>query len=277
MKNYSMNYVVDYRDVDQYFDLTAESLMKILGTVSMNHEILGYQLKPGYMGKWGMAWILYQWKIFLDEPKQYARYLQFKTAAVVQRGIYCYRYYHISDMEGNFIGTALSHWVAVDMEKRKIAKIPEAIKTLLESGGDLLPELAAVEAQMDLRPIRKQEEALDFQWTIPVLYSDVDSNGHVNNAVYGRWAVETIHAYDPKFLHNHYHKEIQVVYKKEKQPDGEVHSHLRLTNDRSYHEILDESGQLLTLIEMGWGDKQQDTGDYEDYDISAIAQVKSTP
>ena len=63
MKHFEMEYIVDFSDVDRYYDLKAESVLQILGRVSTFHEVQGFHLKPGYMSQWNMAWILYQWKV----------------------------------------------------------------------------------------------------------------------------------------------------------------------------------------------------------------------
>lgn len=270
MKHYTMDYIVDFRDVDQYHDLKAESLLQILGTVSTHHEVLGFRLKPGYMMEWDMAWILYQWKVELKEPKQYARKIRFHTLPVLKKDMYIYRYYLMEDMEGNEIGRALSQWVAVDMTKRRIGRIPQPVADIINADGDLSAAYEERLAKVDVQALRKQAAVFDFEWKIPVLYSDIDSNAHVNNAIYARWATETVHAFDPTWLDSNYHTGFSIVYKKEKQPGGSVLSKVRLQGDTSYHEIYDEEGTLLTLIEMKWSGKDQDKGDYSNYDFAAV-------
>lgn len=270
MNEFTMDYIVDFRDVDRYFDLKAESLMQILGTISMNHEVLGYRLKPGYMMEWGMAWILYQWKIQMFEPKQYAHKIHARTTVLLKRDMYCYRYYLLEDGQGKIIGKAVAQWVAVDMEKRRIGRIPAPIAKIITQNGDLTREQEKELLDIDVAPIRKKEGPFDFELRIPVLYSDIDSNQHVTNAIYGRWATETLHAMDPGFLERNYHEKVDVVYKKEKQAGGFVLSKVRLEGSTSYHEIWDEEGCLLTLLELGWTEKARHNGDYSDYDFASV-------
>lgn len=270
MNHYTMDYIVDYRDVDRYFDIKAESLMQMLGTVATHHEVLGFHLKPGYMMEWGMAWILYQWKIEVLRPKQYARKLRVQTLPVLKKDMYCYRYYLIRDTEGELVARAVSQWVAVDVEKRRIGRIPKPVAEIIEGDGIREESIQRQIDEVDVAPLRKKTTAFDFELSIPVLYSDIDSNLHVNNAIYGRWATETINAMDPLWLETHYHSVINVVYKKEKPPGGTVLSKVVLDGDRTYHEIWDEAGNLLTLIEMTWMEKERHLGDYSNYDFAAV-------
>ena len=271
MNLFTMDYYTDFRDVDRYFDIRADSMMQVLGTISSHHEVRGFKFQPDYMKQRGMAWILYQWKIKILKPKQYARRLTFKTLPVVEKDVYCYRYYEIRDIEGEVVGYALAHWVAIDLDKRKITRIPEDLKALIQGDGIPTPEQKRIIDGSNKKPVRKRDTTFDFEIEIPLRYSDVDSNLHVNNAIYGGWATETIHQFDPEFLLKYYHEEIRVVYKKEKLPGGFVKSKLSLDGDTSYHEIYDEADNLLTLIEMKWVPKTASNGDYSEYRIDDMA------
>ena len=69
---------------------------------------------------------------------------------------------------------------------------------------------------------------------------------------------------------NKFHETVNIVYKKEKKPGGHVISKLHFEGDTSYHEIWDEDGNLLTLMEIDWVDKIKNNGDYSNYDFSEI-------
>lgn len=272
LQYYTMDYIVDFRDVDRFHDLKAETLMQMFGTVSTHHEVLGMKLRPGYMMEWDMAWILYQWKIEVLRPKQYARKLTVHTVAVLKKDMYCYRYFLVKDLQGNEVARAVSQWVAVDMNKRRIGRIPEPVSEIIQQG-EVSESIRDRILGVDVAPLRKRSVEFPFELEIPVLYSDVDSNQHVNNAIYARWATETIHAMDPAWLEGKYPSTINVVYKKEKAPGGIVRSKVRLEGTTSYHEIWDSEDNLLTLIELGWSDKDVSLGDYTDYDFAAVLRT----
>lgn len=270
MKQFEMEYIVDFSDVDRYYDLKVESVLQILGRVSTFHEVQGFHLKPGYMSEWNMAWILYQWKVKIVKPKLYARKIKIRTLPVLKKDMYCYRYFLIEDMRGNTVAQAVSQWVAVDTDKRRIGRIPKPVVEVLSADGSLSAQETEKIMNIDIQPPRKKNVDFEFQIKIPLLYSDIDSNWHVNNTIYARWATETIFQMDPDFLLNNYHETFNVVYKKEKKPGGSVLSKLHFDGATSYHEIWDEEGCLLTLMEINWVDKVQNNGDYSNYDFSEI-------
>lgn len=270
MDIYTLEYAIDYMDVDRYHDLTPDALMRIFGRVSSYHEILGFRLKPGYMSEWNKAWILYQWKIEVSQPKQYARNVKISTLVDVVRDMYCYRYYLIEDMEGKEVARGVAQWVTVDMNKRRISRIPGPVLEIIQPKNELPEDIKERIMSIDREALRRSDLDFEFQMKIPVLYADIDSNMHVNNTIYSKWAIETVHARDPEFLKTHYHQSFEIVYKKEKTPGGHVLSRLHLSDGVTWHEILDEEENLLCLIRMNWTAKVQHLGDYANYDIEAM-------
>ncbi|GEM_PF-551070 len=264
MNIFSMDYTVNFRDVDRFFDLTTESLMHILGKISTHHEIEGLGFRPGYMQERNMAWILYQWNIKITEPKQYARNIHIDTITETLKDMYVHRYFRITGDNGKIIGWASAVWVVIDTEKRRVIRIPDDLKKLLDSvekGADLTP----FKENTDDKPLRFRLGDDTPEIKFDVLYSDIDMNGHVTNAVYGRWALEAVNSLDEDLLMTHYPEEFTCVYKKEKKPGGSVTVKLATENNETKMEVLDEDGTLLNLIRIRWAKRDATTGDYSDY------------
>ena len=60
-------------------------------------------------------------------------------------------------------------------------------------------------------PRLKNFEDYDYEETFKVRYSDIDSNGHVNNTKYIEWSIETL----PKnIVDNYMLEEIKVIFEK---------------------------------------------------------------
>lgn len=251
MNSFSLDYIVDFRDVDRYFDIKPEAMMQILGKVSTHHEIEVFGLELDYMRKRNMAWILYQWKYVIDKPRQYAKTIKITTIPEIVKDMYVYRYYVIESEEG-VIGHGLAHWVAVDLSTRRITRIPKDLSSMIMTGYATKEEFESIKNNMDVSALRFKIGEADFSTSFDVQFSDIDMNDHVTNAVYGRWAYETSYQWNKEFVESNYPYSLEMVYKKEKLPQGSVLSKIKTESMESLIEITDDDGTLLNLVKLTW-------------------------
>lgn len=255
MKDYTKSMMVDFKEVDRFLHLKLDAFLQMLNTTSMYHTVsLG--LAPDYMEQRGMVWVLYSWNIRLFRGDFYAKKLYFTTFALFHRDIYSHRYFLVKDEEGTLVGYALSVWIVIDFEKRKMVKVPEDVQTVYLS--QLEPELTEEQAQivsiLSTAPLKKRRNPqYTHEKEMELRFHDIDSNGHVNNTVYVDWAMESLTTdKNEEFLITHVVEALSIVYKKEKMPGGKVRIHSILEGLNSYHEIYEEDGCLLTLVECQW-------------------------
>lgn len=260
MKEFKMDIIVDYRDVDRFLTLKTDALLEMLGTVSMNQTVsLGYA--PNYMEARGLVWVLYQWKTHLEEGRYYAEPLTFKTFVQFQKNLYSHRYYSIHAPDGRRIGYALATWLVIDVQQRRVARIPEDIEaTYVKGNGEgVTEEQAEIMAALPPEVFRRIPRVeFNHEKSFEVRFSDIDGNGHVNNVKYVDWILESLTARDhEEFLVDNVIEDLTIVYKKEKYPLGWVTVRSRLDGMDSYHEIHDNQDNLLTLAKVHW--KRRDT------------------
>ncbi|HCW74290.1 MAG TPA: hypothetical protein DHM90_11405, partial [Clostridiaceae bacterium] len=209
-----------------------------------------------------MVWVLYAWKLHLDEGDYYAKKLTFTTFALFHRDIYSHRYFYVTDEEGNMVGYALSVWIVIDKDRRKMVKIPSPVKEVYTGGLDeiLSSRQQEIVNALDPAPLKKRKN-VDYthEKTIELRFQDIDSNQHVNNTVYIGWAMESLTTdSDEKFLIENVPEDMSIVYKKEKLPGGNVLVKTEQKDRHSYHEILDEEGCLLSIVEIKWKKRKTD-------------------
>ena len=137
-----------------------------------------------------------------------------------------------------------------------MTRIPEKIKQVfvnsLDKNNEAI-ERRIIEGIKVITLKKKKNEVYTHEREFPVLYHDIDSNFHVNNTVYVNWAMESlISPADEDFLNQHVPEKLSIVYKKEKRPGGSVLVKSNLDELSSSHEIYDEEGSLLSLVELTW-------------------------
>lgn len=258
MKEYKVGLDIGFTEVDTYYDLRPRRLLDLLGEVSMRHTLLGLGLDADYMEQTGNLWVLYSWKVHLENTKLYTKKVVFKTFATVEKNMYCYRYYILEDEKNNVIGYALAHWIAININMRKFTKIPESIVDIIATTSQDLNEeqIRAVE-KLSKTPSKKiRNIEFDHEEKFPVRFYDLDGNKHVNNTIYLDWALETIYRKDKNFIHENVIEDISVCYKKEKAEGENVISKVKIDGKNTYHEILDEEGNLLTILELKFKERK---------------------
>ena len=92
------------------------------------------------------------------------------------------------------VGRATSQWVAFNIEKRKMARIPVSVieefkYQALEDSPVMGPDYAVVKLP-DVRDVVGDDSTPGVTHTARL--SDVDMNGHVNNVVYAEWLLDSV-------------------------------------------------------------------------------------
>lgn len=255
MEHYSKDIIVDFKETDRFLYIKLDSFLQMLNTVSMYHTVsLGFS--PDYMEEHHMAWVLYSWNLHLEDGDYYAKKITFKTFAIFHKDIYSHRYFYVLDEDKKVLGYAVAVWIVIDTEKRKMTRIPLPIKQVFVSSLDKKNE--ALEKRIiegiKISPLKKMRNTVfTHEREFAVRFNDIDSNGHVNNTVYVNWAMESLITSDNEdFLTHHVPVNLSIVYKKEKRPGGIILVKSNLTDLMSIHEIYDEEGCLLSLVELTW-------------------------
>ena len=177
---YNRRFTFRYGDCDDKSRGSLFSVMKLLSEIAGE----GYGgLGKEYAELWrtGQAFLLSRMSLRFHRTPVYTESVIASTWAREARGPLFYRDFEIRSEEGAVLVSASSAWLLVDIGSREILR-PEALtlppKT--ESRVADCPESKKIRADKKLVPIGER----------PVYHSDLDGNGHMNNAVYGRIATD---------------------------------------------------------------------------------------
>jgi len=94
-----------------------------------------------------------------------------------------------------------STWVTINSETRKLAKLPEEIRTrwLLLAPSPARTVLPASDTKRKLQEFPPTDRAAAGP-VVSARRSDMDPNGHINNVCYLSWALEAV----PEYVYNNY-------------------------------------------------------------------------
>lgn len=149
-------------------------------------HVLQYGMDPYEWMNKGLAWVLSRMKVEMYSYPGWKETIKIRTWSRGTRGLYVYRDYELLDEKGHIIGKATSAWLIIDINRRR----PLRPTSYLEDVNyKFITDKIAISEE--LKPLEKQEYT-GIIFSIPIKYSDVDMNHHVNNVKYSRWQLDSI-------------------------------------------------------------------------------------
>lgn len=194
-------------------------------------------------------WVLLKYDITIYEYPKFKDTITVDTKVIGAKKFYGYRQNTIKNSEGKVIGEVFSTAILIDFENRRPMRISSEQGEVYGLNG----ELHEVPPLDDIPKIKKE----DYLKNYPVRYSDIDSNGHVNNVKYMEMAIDTL----PRSILNEYKIfNIKVLFKKETTDGDTLHIASEVIEDENspittLHNITSNDGKLLSKLQFIWKKK----------------------
>jgi acyl-ACP thioesterase len=169
---------VHFGAVDPSDRLTLAAAFDYFQEAAINHaEDLGVGREQVF--KNGQGWILSRISVFFERRPRYREPITVRTWPRGWERLFAVRDYDIRDERDVPIVRGRSGWLILDLEKRRPLRPQPVMDTLpLNAGLDALPDGATALETCDWLNKKGERRAV---------YSDIDYNGHVNNARYIQW------------------------------------------------------------------------------------------
>jgi len=199
---FSTQYRVRSYETDFRGRVRIVTLLNYLQDAASSHAaLLGFSVSD--LREKNVTWMLTRYHVRLMRYPREGDEVQIRTWRSALEGVHALRDFEILDAGDNRIGAATSCWVALNLETRR----PVRIGTIFSE----FPVLGYRALQDDFRPL-PQPDAYQMEKPYLVRMGDIDSNRHVNHAVYAEWALETV---PQEVLAERLPVEIEVAYRAE--------------------------------------------------------------
>lgn len=183
MQKYIQEYTIPCYDTDASGRLKPASFMNLAQEAAGQHAVyLGF----GYddLIATNTAWILSRVHIrFVDTP-MWKDDVVLTTWHKGANRLFFVRDFRMTDKEGRTRVEATTSWLVMNLETRRLVRDPQ-----LREGSECLEDVIATPAGKVQMP-KDVEPQLMFEHL--VAYSDIDVNGHANNAMYMQWAMDAV-------------------------------------------------------------------------------------
>jgi medium-chain acyl-[acyl-carrier-protein] hydrolase len=173
---FKKKYKIEISDADFNKHLKLSTLFSFFQeTGSMAVENLGMGIDL-LQQKYGVAWILIRMRVDIIRNPELNEEIVIETWQQIPQKIEFDRDYLVKDKDGKIIARAVSSWVIIDIENRKIKKSDFIIAKFPEN---------ITERAIDCKLGRiKPSGNISVAYKKVIGYSDIDFNGHLNNAKY---------------------------------------------------------------------------------------------
>lgn len=157
------------------------------------------------------AWVLSRMHFRFIRHPRWREEVDLTTWHKGQNGLFYIRDFVISDASGNALVEATSSWLVLNIDTRRIIRNPDLSSESVCQEHVIGQPCGKVQIPADLQ----KEHVCDHA----VSYSDVDLNGHTNNAMYLVWAMDAV-GYDVTSVRPV--KEVKVNFNHETRPGDAV-------------------------------------------------------
>jgi len=212
------------------------------GIAQINADVLGFGSEFCHKNKVG--WALTNYVVDIIEMPTFNEEISIITWPSGSSAIRANRDFELRGSDGRLLVRATSQWVIIDIETRRLVKIPQVVLDY----NDFPPRALESEFEKIEDMDNCQLSTVNCQ-LFPVLFDDFDSNGHVNNTSYTVWATESL-GYE--FLGTHTLTGLKINFKKELTPETEsVSAYYKMSGTESHH-MIQTNGQTNCTILCTW-------------------------
>ncbi|KAF1296135.1 acyl-ACP thioesterase [Enterococcus sp. JM4C] len=232
-KKYTTKHEVAYYECDINQTMTFPSM---LGVAVKTSEEQSDKLGRGsdFVASFGLTWVITNYQMTITRLPKVGEIVDVTTQALEYNKYFCYRNFWFHDQDGNELVLIESVFVLMDLENRKMSSVVEEIITPYES-----EKIKKIKRAPKIEKIA-QGEVVPYR----VRFYDIDSNQHVNNAIYFNWMIDVL-GYE--FLTTHEPIDVNIRFDKEVEYGSMIDSHYEIleleTHVETRHEI--KIGDLL--------------------------------
>lgn len=189
-----------------------------------------------------LFWVLSRMKVEILKYPRWREKVKIVTWPRDTDGVYAYRDFYIQNENDDIYIKATGGWLVVDIETRKIKRLNDFFK-----GYEFIQDKTLNNDATRLKFTGKKENFI----SIPVYFSDIDFNGHINSARYLQKIIDTI-SIDQ--FNKQKIKGFEINYNKEGglQDSIKIYSTFTNTIESEYLMISEKTGNELCIAKLYW-------------------------
>lgn len=184
MIRYTEDITIPCYDTDAAWRLKPSSFMNLAQEAAGRHAVyLGFGYDDLIVSN--TAWILSRMHIVFTDVPKWRENITLTTWHKGLNRLFYLRDFILTDDQGRERVKATTSWLVLNLETRRLVRDPH----LMEEGTVCMDNAIEVPADKVIMPKDIEPE---YVMEHIVAYSDIDTNGHANNAMYMQWAMDAV-------------------------------------------------------------------------------------
>ena len=204
-KTFSKDYTITCYEADANQLMRPTAMLDLMQeAANVNASTLGF----GYdeMMNSNTAWVLSRIHVKFNDTPKWRDEVNLKTWHKGVSKLFYLRDFILSDKAGNPMILATTSWLIIDMNTRRLVRNSDLALN------DTAMDAIATPADKVVVPVDVEPELVRKH---PVTWSEIDTNGHVNNVKYAVWAIDAV---KPEDIKERPLKELLINYDAEVMP-----------------------------------------------------------
>ncbi len=211
-EKYSEQRVISCYEADANHNFRPTAMLDLMQEAAgRDASVLGF----GYDDMIGSntAWVLSRTRVVFHKNPKWRDTVNLKTWHKGANRIFYLRDFVLDSQDGVRLVSATTSWLIIDLASRRMVR-----NTTLAENFDNSGMGHAIEEPAD-KVVLPKDSQLELVHTHKVVWSDIDTNGHVNNVKYAVWALDAV---DFEIAKGMELKEMLINYDSEVMPGSEV-------------------------------------------------------
>lgn len=238
---YSEEFTIRSYHVDINRKLTVQKLCSFFQDIAGNHTVacgVGWEV----MQAENVFWVLSRLKISVNKYPEWRDQITIRTWSNGLDGLLAVRHFQVLSETGEELVKAISMWLMVNTETRRLVRADEYMKDFPLNNERLF--------SANPEKIAGLKDAVQFT-PAPVSFTETDMNRHMNNVSY---IDRIINTYDHEFLLSHQISAFEINFLKEAVPgESIIVQHQRFSEQEYLHNIVqEEGGREMVRTKINW-------------------------
>lgn len=237
-------YTIRSNEIDYRKRLTVPALMQLMQEASMENA-LQLEISLWDKGMEGLSWVILRKELTVYSYPKLGDKIKVLTYPAGFQKIFAYRDFWVIGEDGEVIAHAASTWTLMNLETRRVQRIPPEILSLETPSKDEKLPVPALKLQLP----DQYNDAYGYQ----IKHYDLDWNEHVNNIVFTRLMIQGV---PEEVLRKRNLISYTIHIKSECHLDEVVKIEVAQSeNDIMDHQLLGGDGRVIAIAQSSWRDE----------------------